>query len=103
MSPERIALDVMGGDHAPRSTLDGLVAACDPAGASKLDPERVKAKALFVIAEQDHMVSPIPGRAFAKAMGGSAKLVVLDGPCGHIAPTCEAAKLAQAVAPFLAD
>lgn len=65
--------------------------------------KRIKAKALFVVAEQDHMVSPIPARALAKAMGANAKVVVLDGPCGHIAPTCEATKLAQAVVPFLAQ
>ena len=35
--------------------------------------------------------------------GANAKLLSLDGPCGHIAPTCEAAKLAQAVLPFLAQ
>lgn len=64
--------------------------------------KRVKGEALFVVAEHDHMVSPIPARAFAKAMGAKAEVVVLDGPCGHIAPTCEATKLAHAVAPFLA-
>lgn len=64
--------------------------------------KRVKGKALFVIAEHDHMVSPLPARAFARAMGASAEIVVLDGPCGHIAPTCEATKLAQAVMRFLA-
>lgn len=63
--------------------------------------KRVKAKALVVVADQDHMVSPIPARAFAKAMGANAKLVALDGPCGHIAPSCEAAKLSQAVTAFL--
>jgi homoserine O-acetyltransferase len=63
--------------------------------------KRVKASALFVVAEQDHMVSPIPARAFAQAMGAKATMLVLDGPCGHIAPTCEAAKLQQAVMPFL--
>lgn len=40
MSPERIALDVMGGDHAPKSTLDGLLAACERATRS-IDPGRV--------------------------------------------------------------
>jgi homoserine O-acetyltransferase/O-succinyltransferase len=64
--------------------------------------KRVKAKALFVVAAQDHMVSPIPARAFAAAMGARAQVVVLDGPCGHVAPTCEATKLARAVTPFLA-
>ena len=65
--------------------------------------KRVKAKALFVVAEQDHMVSPIPARAFARAMGEKATVVTLDGPCGHLAPTCEAAKLASAVTTFLAE
>ena len=72
-------------------------------GSMEAAARQVKAKALFVIAEQDHMVSPIPARAFAKAMGQGAKIVVLDGPCGHLAPTCEATKLAQAVVPFLAQ
>jgi homoserine O-acetyltransferase len=74
-----------------------------PYGSMDAAAKRVKAKALFVVADQDHMVSPIPARAFAKSMGPSAKLVSLDGPCGHLAPTCEAAKLAQAVQPFLAQ
>ena len=59
--------------------------------------KRVKAKALLVVADQDHMVSPIPARAFANAMGTLAESAGrgLDGPCGHIAPTCEAAKLSR--------
>ena len=64
--------------------------------------KRVKARALFIVADQDHMVSPIPARAFARAMGANAQLVSLEGPCGHFAPTCEAAKLSAAVLPFLA-
>jgi homoserine O-acetyltransferase len=63
--------------------------------------KRVKARALFVVAEQDHMVSPLPARSFARAMGTSAKVVVLDGPCGHLAPTCQREKVAAAVTPFL--
>jgi homoserine O-acetyltransferase len=65
--------------------------------------KRVKARALFVVADQDHMVSPIPARAFATAMGANAKLVALDGPCGHFAPSCESAKLEAAVTAFLAQ
>ena len=65
--------------------------------------KRVKAKALFVVADQDHMVSPIPARAFARAMGERATVVALDGPCGHLAPSCEAAKLSSAVTTFLAE
>ena len=65
--------------------------------------KRVKARALFVVADQDHMVSPIPARAFAAAMGSAAKLVALEGPCGHSAPSCESAKLESAVRAFLAE
>jgi hypothetical protein len=54
---------------------------------------------LVVVAEQDHMVHPGPSKAFAKAQGG--KLVVLGGPCGHAAPTCESATLANEVRAFL--
>ena len=64
--------------------------------------KRVKAKALFVVADQDHMVSPLPARAFAKAMGANATLLALDGPCGHLAPGCESAKVTAAVRAFLA-
>jgi len=49
------------------------------------------------------MVSPITARAFAKAMGANAKVVVLEGPCGHLAPSCEAAKLQAAVMAFLSQ
>jgi homoserine O-acetyltransferase len=73
------------------------------AGSMEAAAKRVQAKALFVVADQDHMVSPLPARAFAKAMGANAKLVSLDGPCGHLAPSCEAPKLQQAVSAFLAE
>ena len=72
-------------------------------GSLEAAAKRVKAKALFVVADQDHMVSPIPARAFASAMGEKAKVVSLDGPCGHIAPTCEAPKLEAAVTAYLSD
>jgi homoserine O-acetyltransferase len=72
-------------------------------GSVEAAAKRVTARALFVVADQDHMVSPIPTRAFARAMGARAQLVSLDGPCGHIAPTCESAKLEAAVVPFLAQ
>ena len=65
--------------------------------------KRIRAKALFVVADQDHMVSPLPSRALAKAMGASAKVVALEGPCGHMAPDCEPAKMNAAVTAFLAQ
>jgi homoserine O-acetyltransferase len=74
-----------------------------PYGGLEQAAKRVTAKALFVVADQDHMVSPIPTRAFARAMGQRATVVSLDGPCGHLAPTCEAAKLASSVTAFLAE
>lgn len=51
--------------------------------------KNVKAKALVIAAEQDHMVNPEPSRAFAKAM--NATFVALESPCGHMAPGCDAA------------
>ena len=46
--------------------------------------KRVKAKALIVVAEHDHMVNPAPSKAFARALG--AKLLVSDSKWGHMAP-----------------
>ena len=72
-----------------------------PYGSLDAAAKRVKAKALFVVADQDHMVSPIPARAFAKQIGATARVVAVDGPCGHLAPVCEAKKLSALVSPFL--
>lgn len=72
-------------------------------GSIEAAAKRVKAKALFVVADQDHMVSPSPARTFARAMGANARVVVLDGPCGHFSTACEAPKLAQSVTAFLAE
>jgi glycerol-3-phosphate acyltransferase PlsX len=41
MLTSRLALDVMGGDHAPDAILDGALAACDPSAAAPLPPERI--------------------------------------------------------------
>jgi glycerol-3-phosphate acyltransferase PlsX len=41
MSSPRIALDAMGGDQAPASTVRGAARAIDPAGHVGLDPERL--------------------------------------------------------------
>jgi homoserine O-acetyltransferase len=48
---------------------------------------RVKAKALVVVAEHDHMVNPEPAKLFARAM--KAELYTTDTPCGHRAPACD--------------
>ncbi|HVS17272.1 MAG TPA: phosphate acyltransferase PlsX [Planctomycetota bacterium] len=60
MSPERIALDVMGGDHAPKSTLDGLMAACDPAGSRALDPGR-----FLLVGDRESMARELEARGAA--------------------------------------
>jgi hypothetical protein len=46
-------------------------------------------------------VDPAPARAFAAAAG--ARLLVLDGRCGHRAPSCEQRALFEAARRFLDD
>ena len=41
MLQTRIALDVMGGDHAPDSIVRGAIAACSPLGKLRIAPERI--------------------------------------------------------------
>jgi homoserine O-acetyltransferase/O-succinyltransferase len=60
---------------------------------------KVKARVLVVNSRQDHMVNPIPAINFAPMI--HAKLLVLEGACGHLAPGCEAAKVRPAVAETL--
>ncbi|MBL8605836.1 MAG: alpha/beta fold hydrolase [Myxococcales bacterium] len=67
----------------------------------KLDEaaKATKAKALVVVAEHDQMVNPASSKAFAAAKG--AKLLVLEGHCGHLAPVCESERLRKEVRAFL--
>jgi homoserine O-acetyltransferase len=60
---------------------------------------KVKARVLVVNSRQDHMVNPIPAIEFAPMI--HAKLLLLEGKCGHLAPGCEAAKVRPAVAEAL--
>jgi homoserine O-acetyltransferase/O-succinyltransferase len=60
----------------------------------------VRARTLVIVATQDHMVNPVPAVEMARAAGFS--LVELTGNCGHMAISCEAGKMAAAVADFLA-
>ena len=62
---------------------------------------RITARALVVVAEQDHAVNPGPSKDLARLTG--AKLVTLAGDCGHAAPSCEEAKVVEAVRAHLAD
>ena len=59
----------------------------------------VKAKVLVVVARFDHVVTPGPASEFATLVG--AKLVELEGDCGHLATSCESRKLTDAVSQFL--
>ncbi|HET7288520.1 MAG TPA: alpha/beta fold hydrolase [Pyrinomonadaceae bacterium] len=59
----------------------------------------VKAKVLVVVATFDHVVTPGPATEFAKLVG--AKLLDLEGDCGHLATSCESSKLTQVVTEFL--
>ena len=60
----------------------------------------VKAKLLVVVAKFDHVVTPGPATEFAMSMG--AKILDLDGDCGHLETSCKSRMLSIIVAEFLA-
>ena len=59
----------------------------------------VRARVLVVVATQDHVVTPGPATEFARLL--KARLLTLEGDCGHLAPGCESQKINPAVAEFL--
>ena len=59
----------------------------------------LRARTLFVVPERDEAVDPQAARQLASLAGG--ELVVLDGRCGHQAPSCERDVVAAAVRRFL--
>jgi homoserine O-acetyltransferase/O-succinyltransferase len=61
----------------------------------------VKAKALVIVATQDHVVTPGPAREFAKLL--DAPVIELNGDCGHQAPGCEEEKVRAAIYKFLSN
>jgi homoserine O-acetyltransferase len=61
----------------------------------------VKAKVFVVVAKFDHVVTPGPATEFAALTG--AKLLDLDGDCGHLATACESQRLNNAVSDFLKE
>ena len=61
----------------------------------------VKAKVFVVASKHDLTVTPQPAIDFAHLL--NAKLLVLDGDCGHQAPGCETKTLVPAIAEFLAQ
>ncbi|PWT91826.1 MAG: hypothetical protein C5B55_07495 [Blastocatellia bacterium] len=60
---------------------------------------RVMAKVFVVVSKFDHVVTPGPAMEFAKLI--NAHLLVLEGDCGHLAPSCEWQKVNPAVDQFL--
>ena len=59
----------------------------------------VKAKVLVVVAANDHVVTPVPAKDFAKLLG--AELLVLDSDCGHQSHGCEEAAVVARTSAFL--
>lgn len=63
--------------------------------------QSIRAKVFVVVAKYDHVVTPQPAEEFARLLG--AKLLDLDGDCGHLATACESQRLREAVADFLTN
>ena len=61
--------------------------------------EAVKTEMLIVVGSSDRIVTPGPALSFAEIVG--ARTLVLDSPCGHGAPWCEAERHDAAVREFL--
>ena len=61
----------------------------------------VRARVMVISSAHDHMVTPAPSFDFAKRIG--AEVVLLESPCGHLAPGCEQQKVTAAVQRFLAE
>ena len=59
----------------------------------------VKAAVMIVVSQKDHVVTPGPALEFARLL--HARTLVLEGDCGHLAPSCEWEKVNPAVAEFL--
>jgi homoserine O-acetyltransferase len=61
----------------------------------------VRAKTFVIVSRFDHVVTPEPAREFARWL--HSQILELDSDCGHLAPSCDAPRVNQAVARFLAD
>lgn len=59
----------------------------------------IKAKVFVIVARFDYTVTPQPALNLAKLL--NAKTLVLEGDCGHLAPSCESQKVNPAIAEFL--
>lgn len=89
-------------DHARQA---GCLASTDVSAAFGGSLERaaaaVHARTLVVVSQRDETVDPGPAVAFARLAG--ARLLELDGRCGHDAPACQKRRLWPAVDHFLAE
>lgn len=61
--------------------------------------EAIKAEVFVIHARYDYTVTPQPALNFAKLL--NAKTLVLEGDCGHLAPSCERQKVNPGIAEFL--
>jgi homoserine O-acetyltransferase len=68
-------------------------------GSMERAAEAVQAKVFVIVATHDHVVTPQPARDFASLL--HAPILELESDCGHLAPSCEDAKVSAAVAAFL--
>lgn len=59
----------------------------------------IKAKLMIIVATQDHMVTPGPATELARFL--RVPLVELTGECGHLATSCEEAKVRTEIGTFL--
>jgi phosphate acyltransferase len=102
MLQSRIALDVMGGDHAPDAILRGALAACSPLGKHRIAPER-----LLLVGDEPTIRAKLagmdagPGFAIRHAtqvigMGESPATALRSKPDSSIASMIAALKQAQA-------
>jgi glycerol-3-phosphate acyltransferase PlsX len=102
MLQSRIALDVMGGDHAPDAILRGALAACSPLGKHRIAPER-----LLLVGDEPTIRAKLagmdagPGFAIRHAtqvigMGESPATALRSKPDSSIASMIAALKQGQA-------
>ncbi len=61
----------------------------------------VRARTFVIVSKFDHVVTPGPALEFARLL--HSRTLELDSDCGHLAPSCEAPRVNQAVAAFLEE
>ena len=61
----------------------------------------VRARTFIIVSKFDHVVTPGPALEFSGLLHAST--LMLEGDCGHLAPSCEWQRVNQAVGEFLSD